>query len=58
MDSAERIKAREEKLGWSKSFSSKQNQVANLHSGPMPHYGVKGNDDDSSKQWRSSRCNK
>jgi hypothetical protein len=46
MDSAERIKAREEKLGRSKSFSSKQNQVANLPSGPMSQYGVKGNDDD------------
>jgi ureidoglycolate hydrolase len=29
-----------------KSFSSKQNQVVNLHSDPMLHWGVKGTDDD------------
>jgi hypothetical protein len=46
MDSAKWIKARKEKLGWSKSLSSKQNQVTNLHSDPMLHWEVKGTDDD------------
>jgi hypothetical protein len=45
-DSAKWIKAREGKLGWSKCLSSKQNQVVKLHSGPILHWGVKGNDDD------------
>jgi hypothetical protein len=37
-----------EKKRWAevKSLSSKQNQTANLHSGPMLHWGVKGTDDD------------
>jgi hypothetical protein len=43
-DSGKWIKTREEKPGWSKSHSSKQNQVVNLHSGPMLHC-VKGTTD-------------
>jgi hypothetical protein len=35
MESAKWIKTGEEKLFWSKSLNSKQNKVANLHTGPM-----------------------